>query len=331
MKKDYIGIDLGSANTLIYSSFKDSIVYHEPTCIALDLVSKEVKEIGFLASKLAGKTPYHYSVIYPVEHGIVEDDEAAFLYLDTVLKSLKLDRRKGHDTIIFTAPSNTGKANKRTLLQLGKKLGAKEVIIESQAKIAALGCGDSVFAPTATLLCQIGAGVSDVCCLSLGEIVYASSTFIAGLTFDEAIRRYMIQNQHLSIGLKSAEYLKMRVGSVASLPENRLAEVKGKDTMTSLPSSIVVSSGGIKNALIPLANFISLKISDVIASLPEELIADLKSSGLILSGGGALLSGMRDYLQNLLSIPVRLADKPLEVTLEGFRSYSKILEEKSPK
>ncbi|MCR4697791.1 MAG: rod shape-determining protein [Bacilli bacterium] len=325
MKKEYLGIDLGSENTAIYSSLTGSVIYSEPTCIALDRYTREVKEVGFLASRVAGKTPYNFEVIFPVRDGVVVDDEACYLYLSEVLKSLKVFNRNRLPALVFAVPSDCSKVNRKVLIELGKQLGTKEIYIESQAKLAALGAGKNVFSPTATMICHIGSGVSDIACLSLGEIVSAASSFVAGNSFNEAIRRYMMQKQHLAIGLKSAEYLKMRIGNLSTVPENRLAEVKGRDTITSLPSSIVVSSGEIRACLEPLANMIGLKITDVIASLPPELAADLTKNGIILSGGGSLVAGMKDYFENLLSIPVRVVDKPLEVINEGFAVYNKVI------
>lgn len=325
MKKEYLGIDLGSDNTSIYSSIMESTIYSEPTCIVLNRQTREVRETGFLASRISGKNPYNYEVVYPVKDGIIFDDDACYLYLDSIFHSLKLDKKNHIPALVFTVPSSSSIVNRKAIVNIGERLGAKEIYIESQAKIAAIGAGKNVFSPTATLLCHIGGGVTDIACLSMGEIVSSDSTFIAGNSFNEAIRRYMLQNQHLSIGLKSAEYLKMKIGNLSVNLENKLAEVKGRDTITSLPSSMIVSSGEIKNSLISLANIISLKITDVISSLPPELVADLKKNGMYLSGGGSLLAGMREYFEKSLNISVKMVDKPLEAVCEGFALYSKVI------
>ncbi len=327
MKKEYLGIDLGSDTTSIYSSNTGTVIFSEPTCIALDRYTREVKEIGYLASRIAGKTPYNYETIYPVRNGVIEDDEVCYLFLSEVFKYLKLSNRNRLPALIFAVPSNCSKVNRRTIIELGKSLGAKEIYLESQAKLAALGSGKNVFSPTATMVCHIGSGISDVACLSMGEIVAADSTYVAGNSFDEAIRRYMMQKQHLAIGLKSAEYIKMKIGSLKPVQEHKLAEVKGRDTLTSLPSSIVVSSGEIRTCLEPLANIIALKITDVIASLPAELAADLMKNGILLSGGGALIVGIKEYFEKLLSIPVHINEKPLEAITDGFAVYRKTFEE----
>lgn len=168
---------------------------------------------------------------------------------------------------------------------------------------------------------NIGAGVSDIALVSMGEVVSSASAPIAGKTFDEAIRRYMIQKQHLNIGLGSAETIKMKIADISPVSENRLVEVKGRDTITSLPSSVVVSSGELKNVILPLVNYIALKVSDVISTVPPELVADLTKNGLILTGGSALLTGMKAYLEEMLRIPVRVMARPMETVVEGFRVY----------
>lgn len=323
MKKDFLGIDLGSNNTTIYSSLSDSILYSEPTCIAIDKFSKEVKEYGFLADKISGKAPYNYDIIFPVKNGVIEDDDACYLYLSSVLRGLKLYNRNKTQVFVFVCPSNTSVVNRKVIFNLGKKLGAKEVYIEAQSKIAALGAGKNVYSPTATFICHIGSGITDIACISMGEIVACSSTNIASDSFNEAIRRYMLQKQHLSVGMKSAEYLKMRIGSVSPIANNRLVEIKGRDTITSLPSSHVVSSSEIKGCLEPLLDIIALKITDVITSLPSELVADLSKKGLIVSGGGSLLDGLKQYLEVKLSMPVRVVDKPLETISDGLAVYAK--------
>lgn len=328
MKKEYIGIDLGSENTTIYSSIHGQAIYSEPTAIAMDKYKKEVNETGFLAHQIAGKTPYNYEVIYPVRNGAIDDDDACYLYLSTVLKSLGLDNRRKMPAFVFAVPSNCSKVNRKVLIDIATRLGAKEIYIEPQARLAALGAGKNVFAPTATLICHIGSGITDIACLSLGEIVANGSTYIAGDSFNEAIRRYMVQNQHLAIGIKSAETLKMKIGSLSVIPENRLAEIKGRDTITSLPTSNVISSGEIRSCLLPLANIIGLKITDVITSLPPELVSDLTKNGMFLSGGGSLIAGAKDYFQHLLSIPVKMVENPLEIINEGFKAYEKVLEKR---
>ena len=321
MKKEYLGIDLGSENTLIYSYKENRILFQEPTCIAIDSRNGQVKDVGYLASKIEGKTPFPIKVTYPIRRGLVSDDDALFLYLSSVFHELHIDLKHSQTALIRTAPSLCGKTNRKILIQIAKKLSAKEVFIEPEAKRAALGASDKAYTPSATLVRNIGSGVTDRAVLSLGEIVSCETCFISGNSFTEAIRRYRIQKQHLSIGRKSASYVKRRIGTLSKSGPNKLVEVKGRDTLTSLPSSIIISSGEIKNARLPLADYLSRKVTDVLSSLSPELSADLTKTGLLLTGGGALLSGLKDYRKERLSIPVHVADSPELSVIQGLKNY----------
>ena len=328
MKKVVIGIDLGSSNTSIYSSINDEIVCYEPSVIALDKSTRQVKEIGFLANRIKDKSPYNYQVISPVSNGYIADLDASNLFLTHALESVNLSRSYRGAIYIFSNPSLSTQVNTDALISLGKSLSAKEIYVESQAKLAALGASDTVFSPSATLICDLGSGITDIALLSMGEIVHAANTFISSSSLDEAIRRYLLQKQHLAIGLKSAEYIKQRLGNVSALAENQLVEVKGRDTITSLPSSIVVSSYELKNVIKPLLDFIILKITDVISMCQPELVADITKNGLLLSGGGALLGGIKEYFQAQLSIPVQVIDKPAEAIGRGLKVFAHMLEKK---
>ncbi len=321
MKKLVIGIDLGSTNTTIYSSQSDAVVFAEPTCIAINPSSRQIREYGFLASNIKDKAPFNYQIINPVINGFLADSEAAFLFLTKIFENVNLNRVYRGATYLFAAPSLSTKVNTNALINLAKSLSAKEIYIESQAKLAALGCSSNVYSPSATLVCHIGSGVTDVAILSMGQIVSVASTNIASESIDEAIRRYLIQKQHLAVGLKSAEHVKMRIGNVSSIVENQLMEIKGRDTITSLPSSIVVSSSELRNVIRPLLDHILLKVTDVISTCKPELTADIAKNGLLLTGGGALLGGIKDYFQTQLSIPVKQAEKPAEAVADGMRVF----------
>lgn len=321
MPREILGIDLGSSNTRIYSSLTGGVVFSEPTCIAFDTNTNAVKEVGFLAKKIEGRAPYNYRVVSPVENGLVSDIDAATKYLETILLDLRLNRQFRSVTLVFSAPSHCSKVNQGALIEIGKRLQAREIYIESQAKLGALGAGENVYSPNATLVTNIGAGVSDIACISMGETVSSASSFFAGNTFDESIRRYLQQEEHLAVGSKSAEALKKKIGNVSESGENILSEIKGRDTLTSLPSSAVISSSSLKEVLLPEARFLALKITDVIASLPPELASDLVRNGMLLTGGGALLTGLKDYFQKTLSLIVRTDKEPDSAVVKGLGVY----------
>lgn len=326
MKREVIGVDLGTRNTVIYSATRREIVFNEPTSLALDRATKQIREIGFLADEIQGKAPYSYQIVYPVRNGLIQDVDLCFEFLSRALESLDLGRR--NFSIVFIAPSRTSKVNREALQAIGSRLFAKDIYIESEAKIAALGVGDMAYAPSATLVCDIGAGYTDIAMVSMGEIVVADSIFVGGDDFDGEIRRYLRSRQHLIVGSKSAEYAKLRVGNVLERMDNRLVEIRGRDTMTNLPASIVLSSSELKELFLPLAERIALKITDLLSVIQPELITDLVRNGLLLVGGGAALLGLQDYLEKTLSMPVRRADRPMEAIAGGFLHYIDRLEER---
>lgn len=326
MKREVIGIDLGTRNTVIYSASRRQIVFNEPTALALDRKTGQIRDIGYLADEIQGKAPYSYQIVYPIRNGIVQDVELCHDFLLRALQNLDLGRR--NFSIVFIAPSRTSKVNRSALTAIGSTLFAKDIYIESEAKIAALGVGDMAYAPSATLVCDIGAGYTDIAMVSMGEVVIADSILIGGDDFDGEIRRYLRTKQHLLVGSKSAEYVKLRIGNVQEKGENRLVEIKGRDTVTNLPSSVILSSYELKNLFLPLAERIALKIGDLLSVIQPELVTDLVRNGLLLVGGGASLLGLREYLEKTLSMPVRRADRPMDAIAGGFMHYIDRLDER---
>ena len=317
MAKEIIGIDFGSANTRIYSSLTKGVVFYEPTSIALDSYTGDVKEVGFLSKKIQDRTPYNINVIGPIKNGQVYDIDVATSFLQKVFKDLRLNSLLRGVTLVLACPSESSKVSQQALIEIGKRIQAKEIYIESSAKLSALGAGESIDSPEATLVCNIGHGVTDIACLSLGEIVECTSSYVAGGSFDEAIRRDLNLEQHIQVGLSACEIIKKKIGNLSSNSENKLSEIKGKDTMTSLPTSAIVSSSFVRKSIQPLCDIIAMKVSDVILNLSSELSSDLVTNGLLLTGGSALLPGLKEYISSRLSIPVKVANEPENATING--------------
>ncbi len=324
MKKEILGIDLGSGSTRIYSYTQNRVIFDEPTCLALDSEHNEVKAIGYLAQKIQGKAPHNCKVVFPVQNGLVSDINLCSHFLQAALYD-KGYNGKAKCAVIFSSPCTSSKVNMSALARIGQSLQADEVYIESSAKLAAIGSGEKAFSPHATLVADIGAGQTDIGLISMGDIVSRASLHISGRDFNDAIRRYLLTNHHFRIGESTAEYIKLRIGSVTE-SENRLVEVRGRDTITSLPSSLVISSGEIRNLFKPLADIIAMKITDVISEVSPELSADLVKSGLILTGGSSQLYGLKDYLQSSLSIPVSVAKHPTYAVINGIAAYCPVIE-----
>ncbi len=324
MKKEILGIDLGSSTTRIYSYSRNKVIFDEPTCLAIDSEHNEIKAIGYLAQKIQGKAPYNCVVKYPVQNGLISDVGLCSYLLQSALIE-KGFNSKTKCTLIFSSPCTSSKVNRSAIAEIAKSLHSEEVYIESSAKLAAIGSGEKAFSPHATLVCDIGAGQTDIALITMGEIASRASLSVSGQDFNDSIRRYLQINQHFKVGDKTAEYIKLRIGSVTG-SENRLVEVRGRDTITSLPSTLVVSSGEIRGLFKPLADIIAMKITDVISDVSPELSGDLVKSGLILTGGSSQLYGLKDYLQSSLSIPVSVAKNPSHSVINGIAAYCPVIE-----
>lgn len=317
MSRHTICLDLGTINTLIYVKSSNSIVFNEPTVIALDSNSGEVVEIGYLAAKMVGRAPYNVRVLYPLKAGVVADLDATIKFVNQALKNLKLKSIMKGSTVYLASPSNITPVEQQALVDVVAKMGAKRVIVDAEAKMAAIGSGIDIFSPRGSMVIDIGGGTTDVAVIALGEIVRTKATNIAGNAFNQAIMKLLRSKHHLVVGEKTAEYIKMKIGSVTTKPDNQLLEVNGRDLVSGLPRSIILSSVELSECLISLVDDIADLVIEVLEETPAELSADIVYSGLTLCGGGSLLSGLREYFEKRLSIPVHLTPYPLETVING--------------
>ncbi len=325
--KKYIGIDFGTSNTFIYA-YKKGLVFNEPTLLAINTKSHKVEEIGYLASKLIGRTTENVKVVAPIKNGTIANLSHSVLYLKKVFSNLRMKRYVRKSTLIFAVPAAITSIEKRALYEVGYRLGARNVILESSAKLAALGSGISLESPKGSLTVNIGGGISDVAVLSSGNIVISKSAPFSGMLLDEAILRYLRNKHHLIVGSKAAEFIKMKIGSVEQFPENRLVEVTGRDIISSLPHSVIVSTAELKSVLLKQLDSLTETIVDCLEMTPPELASDIMESGIVIAGGGALLNGLRSQLEKVLNIPVRLAPEPLNSVTIGLKIYTNNLNSK---
>ncbi len=318
--KKCIGIDFGTCNTFIYIPGRGSI-YNEPTLIAINTSLKKIIETGYLASKMIGRTPKDVIVYHPVENGVVARINPSVLYLKNAFKEAKFKTRLDSYSVLFGVPSNITPVEKKALVTIANELGIKDVIFENQGYLASLGAGIEEETKKGNLMINIGGGVTDIVVCSADNIIISKSSRFSGNMLDETILRHLRKKHHLLIGEKTAEFIKMKIGSVEIYPENRLIEVSGRDINTSLPHSIILSTSEIRSILLPKMEELLDSITDVLAFTPPEISADIISNGICIGGGGALLSGMREYLEKSLNIPVRIAPDPLTSVINGMRTY----------
>lgn len=318
MTKEILGIDLGTKNTLIYSFRKKSIIFDESTLLAISSDSKKIDSIGFLTEKMVDKNPYSLKIYSSITNGIINDVELVYHFLKEALYKVDVHHIR---SIVFSSPSSLSTVNRNSFIQVAKRLGVKNIYIESEAKITALGLGEETYTPSATLIVNCGAGYSDIALLSLGDIVSSSTSTFSGNLINEEIRRYLLIHQHLQVGEQSIEYIKKRLGSLSENSDNRLVDVRGLDTITHLPTSKIISSSEIRNLIKPLIEDLVLKVTDVLTQAKPDLISDIVSSGLYLCGGTANLFGLKESLESLLSIPVKRIKDTSTIISYGFENY----------
>lgn len=316
--KRVIGIDFGTSKTAIYLT-KKGVLYNEPTVVAINKETKKVVNAGYLAFKLLGKAPENLLVFSPVKNGVVNHIPAATLYLETVLKDLKLKKYLRTSTVIVSSPSELTQVEKNALILVLKNIKCKKYIIKSQGYLASIGGNKDGAAVKGSLTVNLGGGISDIVIMSNGEEIISHTSHFSGNLIDNNIIRFLRKNHHLIISNKTAEYIKMKIGSVEAYPENRLLEISGIDVISSLPHSVVISTQEIKACIVDTMTSLIDDIVNCLEVTPPEIASDIIQSGVLISGGGSLLTGLRDYLETKLNISVRLASNPSDSVLEGIK------------
>ena len=311
-----IGIDLGTANILIYIKGQ-GIVLNEPSVVAIDIETKRPLAFGSEANQMLGKTPFKVRAIKPMKDGVIADFEITELMLDYYINKVKARGLFKKPRIVICCPADTTPVEKNAIKEAAEKLGAKKVYLEEEPKAAAIGVGLDISKPNGNMVIDIGGGTTDIAVLSLGGIVVSRSLKVAGNVFDNDIKEYIKDKYRLLIGDKTAERIKKEIGSVYnSDPENEI-EVRGRDLETGLPSIITINSKEIEKALKEDVNKIIVATKSVLEETPPELSADIIENGAVLTGGGSLIYGLKELLEKELQIPIYLAESPLTSVAEG--------------
>ena len=312
-----IGIDLGTANVLIYIK-GEGIVLNEPSVVAIEKNTKRALAFGVDAYSMLGKTPGKYLAIKPMKDGVIADFDITLMMLNYFINKVKgFGFRKPR--IIICCPTDTTKVEKNAIREAAERLGAKKVFLEEEPKVAAIGAGLDISKPMGNMIIDIGGGTTDIAVLSLGDIVLSKSLKIAGNSFDNDIKNYIKDKHKLLIGERTAEKIKQEIGTVISCDKDKKKnyKVKGRDLVTGLPRLLNINSDEVYNAL----KTDILKIIDsakrVLEETPPELSADIMESGIVLTGGGSLIAGMEELFSNALEVPTHLTANPLISVVEG--------------
>jgi len=310
-----IGIDLGTANTLVYSKDK-GIVLREPSVVAIHSGTRRVLAVGNEAKKMLGRTPGNITAIRPMKDGVIADfdiTEAMLRYFIKKVQTAKIIPPR----VVIAIPSGITEVEKRAVKESATHAGARDVMLLEEPMAAAIGVGLPVEEPAANMIVDIGGGTTEVAIISLAGVVYAKSIRVGGDELDAAIINYMKRAYNLLIGERTGEEIKLRIGSASALDEEMTLEVKGRDSVAGLPKTIQVSSQEIREALNDTVNAIVEAVRSALERCPPELSADLVDRGFVLAGGGALLRGIDRLLCDRTGLPVIIADDPLSAVANG--------------
>ena len=328
---DDLGIDLGTSNTLICMR-KKGIILNEPSVVAISTKTKEIYEVGNKAKQMIGRTPANYETVRPLKNGVIADYEVTEKMLRAFYKIINVGLLFNKPRVIICVPAGITQVEKRAVMEVTREAGAREAYLIEEPMAAAIGVGVNIFEPEGTMIVDIGGGTSELAVISLGGVVKKSSFRTAGDKFDGAIVEYVRQKHNLLIGEKTAEEIKVRIGSVVPVEEDVQIEVSGKNLLNGLPKDIILTSSELVETMSSLVQEIIEEIRVVCEKTPPELAADIRRRGIYVTGGGALLKGIDKKISAGLNLKVTIAEDPLNAVingintlLENFPTYSKVL------
>jgi len=318
-----LGIDLGTANTLVHVRGK-GIVIREPSVVAVRSDTKQVLAVGEEAKRMIGRTPGNIVAIRPMKEGVIADFDITQEMLKYFIKKVLVRVLPVHPRVEICVPSGVTEVEKRAVDEAIRQAGAREAYLVEEPMAAAIGAGLPVQEPTGSMVVDIGGGTSEVAVISLGGIVTSRSIRIGGNKMDDAISFYIKKEYNLMIGERTAEEIKIGIGSAYPREEEQTMEVRGRDLVTGLPKTLTISSSEILEALREPVNSIIEAIKLTLEKTPPELAADIMDKGIMLTGGGALLSGLDTLIHQETGMPIKVADNPLDCVALG---AGKIVEE----
>lgn len=311
-----IGIDLGTANVLIYIK-GEGIVLNEPSVVAIDSDTKKPLAVGSEAREMLGRTPGRVKAIKPMKDGVIADFETTELMLNYFIKKVNGRSFFSRPRILICCPSNITQVEKNAIKEAAERTGARRVFLEEEPKVAAIGAGMDIAKPSGNMVIDIGGGTTDIAILSLGGIVESRSIRIAGNAFDNDIIKYIKDKYKLLVGERTAEDIKISIGTVFPGNKDEKMEVRGRDLVTGLPHTITLSSDEVEEALRESVYSIIHAAKGILEQTPPELSADIIDRGIVLTGGGSLVDGFNQILAQELKVPVFTAESPLTCVAEG--------------
>lgn len=311
-----VGIDLGTANVLIYLKGK-GVILNEPSVVAIDRNTKKILAVGEEARQMIGRTPENIVAIRPLKDGVIHDFDITEAMLKYFIQKLKLRGFMSKPRVLVCCPSNITPVEQKAIRDAVIRAGGGEVYLEEEPKVAAIGAGMDIFQPSGNMVIDIGGGTTDVAVLSMGEVVTAQSLRVAGDQFDQDIAAYIKKKYKLLVGERTAESLKMSIGSMILADKNDTMDIRGRDMVTGLPKVISFTSEELLEAISDSIEMIIKAAKNVLEKTPPELSADIIDRGIMLTGGGALISGLDRRLTEELFVLVYVAENPMDCVVLG--------------
>lgn len=305
-----MGIDLGTANTLVYVKGK-GIVLDEPSIVAIDKENNKILAVGKEAKRMVGRTPGNIVAIRPLKDGVIADFETTEKMIRYFIQQVHKNVAFARPRIVICVPSGITPVERKAVIEATEQAGAKAAYIIEEPLAAAIGADLPINEPTGSMIVDIGGGTSEVAVISLGGIVASQSLRIGGDEMDESIAYYLKKEHNLLLGERTSEKVKMEIGSAFPLENEEKIEINGRDLVTGLPKTIILTSQQIRKALEKTISDIINSIVEVLDVTPPELSSDIMKRGIVLSGGGALLKGLTERVSRETHCPVYLAEEPL--------------------
>ncbi len=317
MLSNDVGIDLGTANTLVYVRGR-GIVINEPSVVAINQKTGRVVAIGKEAKQMLGRTPLHIVAVKPVVDGVISDFEVTEEMIAYLLNSAQRESKKYFSPkVVVGVPSGITNVEIRAVRDATKNAGAREVYVVEEPVAAAIGMKLPVMDPVGSMVVDIGGGTTDIAVISLGGVVRSKNVRIAGDKFDSDIMSYVRGEFKILIGEKTAENVKIAIGSAIPMMQSMEAVIKGRDLVTGLPKEVVITDTDVREAMAQSVYTLVESVKEVLETTPPEILSDVMGRGLHLAGGGALLRGLGELLHDVIKIPIHITDDPLTAVARG--------------
>ncbi len=311
-----IGIDLGTANTVVFVHGK-GIVLQEPSVVAIDQMTGEIIAVGQEAKQMVGRTPGHIRAVRPLKDGVIADFDTTQAMLKYFIRKATANMRLVHPVVLIGVPSGVTGVEERAVRDAAIQAGAREALVIEEPMAAAIGAGLPVNEPTGNMIVDVGGGTCEVAIISLDGIVTARSIRVAGDEMDEAIVNHIKRTYNMMIGERTAEEVKMTIGSAYPPDHEETMDVRGRDLVTGLPKTLKINSTEIQRALSDTVNNIVESIKATLEKSPPELAADIMDRGIVMTGGGSLLRNFDKLVSSETGMPVHMAEEPLLTVVRG--------------